>query len=107
MNILHEFFMACILPCKLWRVRKSRVCKVSWQARYPNMAMTSDREDLDLSLLRTFLAVVRHGSMGRTAAAVAKTQPAVSQQMLRLEKIIGRKLFYRSRAGVTLTSHGE
>src|ERR1039457_3364584 len=45
--------------------------------------------------------------MGRTAAAVAKTQPAVSQQMLRLEKIIGRKLFYRSRAGVTLTSHGE
>jgi DNA-binding transcriptional LysR family regulator len=71
------------------------------------MAMTIDREDLELSLLRTFLAVVRHGSMGRTAAAVAKTQPAVSQQMLRLEKIIGRKLFYRSRNGVKLTSHGQ
>ena len=71
------------------------------------MAMTIDREDLELSLLRTFLAVVQHGSMGRTAAAVAKTQPAVSQQMLRLEKIIGRKLFYRSRNGVKLTSHGE
>ena len=71
------------------------------------MTMTTDREDLELSLLRTFLAVVRHGSMGRTAAAVAKTQPAVSQQMLRLEKIIGRKLFYRSRGGVKLTSHGE
>jgi DNA-binding transcriptional LysR family regulator len=27
--------------------------------------------------------------------------------MLRLEKIIGRKLFYRSRDGVKLTSHGE
>lgn len=71
------------------------------------MTMTTNRDDLELSLLRTFLAVVRHGSMGRTAAAVAKTQPAVSQQMSRLEKIIGRKLFYRSRAGVTLTSHGE
>ena len=71
------------------------------------MTMTTNREDLELSLLRTFLAVVRHGSMGRTAAAVAKTQPAVSQQMLRLEKIIGRKLFYRSRGGVKLTSHGE
>jgi len=71
------------------------------------MAMTTDREDLELGLLRTFLAVVQHGSMGRTAAAVAKTQPAVSQQMLRLEKIIGRKLFYRSRNGVKLTSHGE
>jgi DNA-binding transcriptional LysR family regulator len=69
--------------------------------------MKTNREDLELSLLRTFLAVVRHGSMGRTAAAVAKTQPAVSQQMLRLEKIVGRKLFYRSRQGVTLTSHGE
>jgi DNA-binding transcriptional LysR family regulator len=71
------------------------------------MKMTTSRNDLELSLLRTFLAVVRHGSMGRTAAVVAKTQPAVSQQMSRLETIIGRKLFYRSRGGVTLTSHGE
>lgn len=71
------------------------------------MDIATDREDLELGLLRTFLAVVQHGSMGRTAAAVAKTQPAVSQQMLRLEKIIGRKLFYRSRNGVKLTSHGE
>ena len=71
------------------------------------MVMTIDRKDLELSLLRTFLAVALHGSMGRTAAAVAKTQPAVSQQMLRLENIIGRKLFYRSRGGVKLTSHGE
>ncbi len=71
------------------------------------MTMTTDREDLDLSLLRTFLAVVRHGSMGRTATAVAKTQSAVSQQMLRLEEIIGRKLFSRTRNGVCLTRHGE
>src|ERR1017187_5263165 len=74
------------------------------------MAMTTDREDredLEFGLLRVFLAVVQHGSMGRTAVAVKKTQPAVSQQMLRLEKIIGRKLFYRSRNGVKLTSHGE
>jgi DNA-binding transcriptional LysR family regulator len=71
------------------------------------MPVTTDRNDLEVSLLRTFLAVARNGSMGRTAAVVAKTQPAVSQQMQRLEKIIGRKLFYRNRDGVTLTSHGE
>jgi len=71
------------------------------------MAMTTDRKDLELRLLRTFLAVVQYGSMGRTAAAGTKTQPAVSQRMLRLEKIIGRKLFYRSRNGVKLTSHCE
>jgi DNA-binding transcriptional LysR family regulator len=71
------------------------------------MAMTIDREDLELRLLRTFLAVVRHGRMGRAAAEVAKTQPAVSQQILRLETIVGRKLFSRSRDGVKLTGHGE
>lgn len=63
--------------------------------------------DLELTLLRTFLAVVRHGSLGKTAAAVEKTQPAVSQQMLRLEKIVGQRLFARGRNGITLTRHGE
>jgi DNA-binding transcriptional LysR family regulator len=63
--------------------------------------------DLELSLLRTFLAVVHHGSLGKTAAAVEMTQPAVSQQMLRLERIVGQKLFARGRNGITLTHHGE
>jgi DNA-binding transcriptional LysR family regulator len=69
--------------------------------------MTNAHRDLEFSLLRTFLAVVAHGSMARTAAAISKTQPAVSQQMQRLERLVGRKLFYRSRGGVTLTCHGE
>lgn len=63
--------------------------------------------DLDLGLLRTFLAVVDCGSLGKTAAVVDKTQSAVSQQMLRLEKIVGQKLFVRGRNGITLTHHGE
>jgi DNA-binding transcriptional LysR family regulator len=45
--------------------------------------------------------------MSRTATAVAKTQPAVSQQMLRLEKITGQKLLHRDPHGVKLTGHGE
>ena len=71
------------------------------------MEMTINDQDLDLSLLRTFLTVMRHGSMGRAAAEVAKTQPAVSQRILRLEKIIGQKLFFRRRDGLKLTGHGE
>jgi len=71
------------------------------------MAMTTDRKDLELKLLRTFLAVVRHGGIGRTAVAVAMTQPAVSQQILRLEKIIGRQLLHRTVDGINLTKHGE
>jgi DNA-binding transcriptional LysR family regulator len=63
--------------------------------------------DLELSLLRTFLAVVHHGSLGKTAIAVEMTQPAVSQQMLRLERIVGQKLFARGRNGITLTHHGD
>jgi DNA-binding transcriptional LysR family regulator len=59
------------------------------------MATSMGSGDLDLSLLRTFLAVVQHGSLGKTAAAVAKTQPAISQQMIRLENILGQKLFAR------------
>src|SRR5271157_2331263 len=63
--------------------------------------------DLELGLLRTFLVAVDCGSLRKTAAAIDKTQPAVSHQMLRLEKIVGHKLFARGRNGITLTHHGE
>jgi DNA-binding transcriptional LysR family regulator len=71
------------------------------------MATIADKPELEINLLRTFLAVVQHGSLGRTATACAMTQPAISQQIMRLEKIIGKQLFARSRDGVTLTRHGE
>ncbi len=71
------------------------------------MAMTIDRGDLEVGLLRMFLAVAQHGTMGRAAAANATTQPTVSQRILRLEKIVGRKLFSRNRGGLKLTGHGE
>jgi DNA-binding transcriptional LysR family regulator len=63
--------------------------------------------DLEIGLLRMFVAVVECGSMGRAAAAVEMTQPAVSQQMLRLERIVGQKLFARGRNGIALTSDGR
>jgi DNA-binding transcriptional LysR family regulator len=66
-----------------------------------------ETKNLELSLLRTFLALVQHGSMGKTAAAARVTQPAVSAQVLRLENIVGRRLFVRNRNGAKLTSHGE
>jgi DNA-binding transcriptional LysR family regulator len=64
-------------------------------------------DNLELRLLRTFLAVVEHGSLGKTAVAINMTQPAISQQMLRLEKIVGQKLFARSREGSKLTRQGQ
>jgi DNA-binding transcriptional LysR family regulator len=71
------------------------------------MGTQAEIGNLELALLRTFLAVVDEGSIGRAAASVDMTQPAVSQQILRLEKIIGQRLFARERDGVTLTRHGK
>ena len=63
--------------------------------------------DLELGLLRTFLAVVRYGSLHKTAEAVELSQPAVSQQLFRLERVVGQKLFVRGKSGMTLTHHGD
>jgi DNA-binding transcriptional LysR family regulator len=71
------------------------------------MRAQADTDNLDLSLLRTFLALVEHGSMGKTAVVVNRTQPAISHQMLRLEKIVGQKLLTRGRNGIQLTPSGQ
>jgi DNA-binding transcriptional LysR family regulator len=52
-------------------------------------------EPLDLSLLRSLVAVVDCGSIQLAAARVGRSQSAVSMQIKRLEDDIGRPLFYR------------
>jgi DNA-binding transcriptional LysR family regulator len=71
------------------------------------MSIQMESNNVEVGLLRTFLAVVEHGSLGKTAVAVNKTQPAISQQMLRLEKIVGQRLFARGREGMKLTRQGQ
>ena len=71
------------------------------------MSTQMEVDNVEVGLLRTFLAVVEHGSIGKTAVAVDKTQPAISQQMLRLEKIVRQRLFARGRNGIKLTRHGQ
>ena len=50
---------------------------------------------LDLSLLRTFLAVHRAGSFTAAARLLGLSQPTVSTQMRSLEEQLGRELFER------------
>ncbi|HDT1368837.1 TPA: LysR family transcriptional regulator, partial [Escherichia coli] len=45
--------------------------------------------NLDLDLLRTFVAVADLNTFAAAAAAVCRTQSAVSQQMQRLEQLVG------------------
>lgn len=61
---------------------------------------------LDLTLLRSFLAVAETRTFDAAAALVGRTQPAVSQQMRRLEAELGQALFRRIGRGSELTAAG-
>ncbi|MBI0329500.1 LysR substrate-binding domain-containing protein [Burkholderia plantarii] len=64
---------------------------------------------LDLELLNSLLCVVDEGSFTRAAERVHRTQSTVSQQVRRLEEMVGHPLLLRDRSGnqVTPTEHGE
>lgn len=62
--------------------------------------------NLDLDLLRTFVAVSDLNTFAAAAAAVSRTQSAVSQQMQRLEQLTGKELFARHGRNKLLTEHG-
>jgi DNA-binding transcriptional LysR family regulator len=63
--------------------------------------------NLDIDLLKTFLAISDTGSFTRAAEEVNKTQSAVSMQMKRLEEIVGRPLFTRDGRSSRFTIDGE
>jgi DNA-binding transcriptional LysR family regulator len=62
----------------------------------------------DLDLLKTLVCVVDEGSFTRAGERVHRTQSTVSQQVRKLEEVVGRTLLLRDRAGnqVTATEHG-
>ncbi|KQV33169.1 MULTISPECIES: LysR substrate-binding domain-containing protein [unclassified Rhizobium] len=63
--------------------------------------------DLDLSLLRAFVATAECGSVSAAAQRLARTQGAVSMQLRRLEENLQAKLLKRSSRGMTMTEAGE
>lgn len=62
---------------------------------------------MDISLARTFLAIVATGNFLRAAERLHVTQTAVSARVRALESLLGRKLFVRSKSGAALTPAGE
>jgi DNA-binding transcriptional LysR family regulator len=64
-------------------------------------------KDLETVLLRSFVTAVRAGSISRAATALGHTQPAISQQLRKLESAVGRPLLNRSPSGVSPTRAGE
>ncbi len=64
--------------------------------------------DLDLGLLRSFVAIAEEMSFTRAAERVGRTQSAVSLQMQRLESLVGHPLFDRGKGGsVKLTPQAQ
>lgn len=62
---------------------------------------------LDPRQIRAFLGIVEHGSLGRAAAALNLTQPALSRILHRLEDQLGVALFERHSLGMSPTLYGQ
>src|SRR5580693_5310109 len=62
---------------------------------------------IELRHLRYFVALADAGSFTHAAAQMFITQPTLSQQIRRLEEIVGTPLFQRRREGVRLTEAGS
>ncbi|HZI98173.1 MAG TPA: LysR substrate-binding domain-containing protein [Actinomycetales bacterium] len=63
--------------------------------------------DLDAGALRTMRAVSDAGTISGAARTLGTSQPALSQQLRRLERRLGTALVERSGRGVRLTEAGE
>lgn len=62
---------------------------------------------MDITLAKTFLAIMETGSFVTAAARLNVTQTAVSARVRTLEEQLGRRLFVRNKSGARLTGAGE
>lgn len=63
--------------------------------------------NLDLTALRSFVAVADTGGVTKASGFLNLTQSAVSMQLKRLEESLGTRLLDRTTRSVSLTPHGE
>jgi DNA-binding transcriptional LysR family regulator len=63
--------------------------------------------NLDITALRSFVAVAQAGGVTRASGFLNLTQSAVSMQLKRLEELLGLELLERSGRGVALTAAGD
>ena len=62
---------------------------------------------MDTRQLRSFVQIVESGSLSKAARQLFVVQPALSQQMARLEQEVGKPLLIRSARGVVPTDNGQ
>jgi LysR family tcuABC transcriptional regulator len=62
---------------------------------------------MDIRQLKYFVQIVESGSLSKASRQLFIVQPALSQQMARLEEEVGKPLLVRSVRGVVPTQNGE
>jgi LysR family tcuABC transcriptional regulator len=62
---------------------------------------------MDMRQLKYFVQIVESGSLSKASRQLFIAQPALSQQMTRLEDEVGKPLLVRSSRGVRATENGE
>jgi molybdate transport repressor ModE-like protein len=63
--------------------------------------------NIDWGLVRSFLAVSRHGSLSAAARELGVSQPTLSREIQALESTTGLNLFRRTTQGLSLTEQGQ
>jgi LysR family nitrogen assimilation transcriptional regulator len=62
---------------------------------------------MDIKQMQYFLCLAQEGNVTRAARQLNIVQPALSMQIAKLEKSLGKRLFYRASRGMSLTAAGE
>jgi len=75
-------------------------------AAQPPGSAGSAPQNVELRHLRYFVAVAEAGTFTEAAQRMFIAQPTLSQQLRRLEDIVGTRLLHRTREGVRLTTAG-
>src|ERR1700744_4679826 len=73
----------------------------------PNRQETAGHPGVELRHLRYLVAVADAGTFTHAAERMFIAQPTLSQQIRRLEEMVGTPLLHRRRAGVQLTEAGS
>ena len=81
-----------------WRVPRSDACR--------HRIDPCELMSYNLHQLHAFTTIVSSGSLGRAAALLNVTQPALSRTIKRLEEDVGASLFERHVKGMQLTDIG-
>lgn len=69
--------------------------------------MSQSNQNIPIEIFRTIIAVLETGSFTKAASTLGLSQPAVSSQMKRIERIVGGEIFIKTANGSSVTELGK